>query len=136
MSPLSSRYPFITLSQALVLLRVAVAIFFMAHAAVRIANGSIPQFGVFLASKGFPQAVALVWAISVYELTAGTLMALGRWVKWMASGLAFIAAMGIVLIHAERGWFVGEHGIGGMEYSLSLIVSLIVLAAADRAAPR
>ena len=36
-----------------------------------------------------------------------------------------------ILIHANLGWFVGEHGVGGMEYSLCLIVALLVIAAAD-----
>ena len=43
----------------------------------------------------------------------------------------FIAIMGIVIIHAARGWFVGEHGVGGVEYSLSLIAGLVVLIAHD-----
>ena len=39
----------------------------------------------------------------------------------------------IVIIHWRLGWFVGEHGSGGMEYSVSLMVSLLVIAAADAA---
>lgn len=126
------KYPFVSLSRAHLILRVAVAIFFMAHAAVRIANGSIPQFAGFLASKGIPFSLAAVWLITVYELAAGTMMALGRWVRWMTIGFMAIAAGGIVLIHANLGWFVGEHGVGGMEYSLCLIVALLVIAAADK----
>lgn len=131
MMPLQ-RFPFVSLSNALIILRVAVALFFMAHAAVRIANGSIPQFGAFLATKGFPYAVAVVWMITAVELTAGTLMALGRHIRCCAAGLMCIAVGGIILIHAQRGWFVGEHGTGGMEYALSLFVSLLVIAAADQ----
>ena len=41
-------WPFLGLTTALVLLRVAVAIFFMAHALVLIVNGTIPGFGAFL----------------------------------------------------------------------------------------
>jgi putative oxidoreductase len=53
-------------------------------------------------------------------------------VRLAASVLMFIAFMGIVIIHAQLGWFVGEHGTGGVEYSLALIVSLVTIAAADR----
>lgn len=127
-------FPFVSLAAALVVLRVAVAIFFMAHAAVRVVNGTIPGFGAFLQQQGWPQGVLLVWAITLYELVGGTLMALGWRARWMALGLFFIAAMGIVIIHARLGWFVGEHGSGGMEYSWSLMVSLLVIAAADREA--
>jgi putative oxidoreductase len=123
--------PFVSLASALVVSRVAVAILFMAHAAVRLANGTIPGFGAFLEQRGWPQGVALVWAITLYELIGGGLMALGWRVRWMALGLFFIAGMGIVIIHARLGWFVGEHGTGGMEYSLSLMVALFVIAAAD-----
>lgn len=125
------RYPFGSLPTALLLLRLAVAVFFMAHAAVRLVNGSIPQFGAFLGQRGWPQGVLLVWGITAYELIAGTLMALGWRARWMALGLFIIAAMGVVIIHWQFGWFVGEHGTGGMEYSLSLMVSLWVIAAAD-----
>ncbi len=125
-------YPFVSLPVALVVLRVAVAVFFMAHAAVRIVNGSIPGFGGFLENRGFPYGVAIVWAVTSYELAAGLLMALGWRARWMATGLFIVAAMGIVLIHRHLGWFVGEHGTGGSEYSVSLMVSLLVIAAAER----
>jgi putative oxidoreductase len=131
---LISRFPYLSLQQALLIMRVAVAVFFMAHAAVRLASGTIPQFASFLGSKGWPAPLLIVYLITAYELIAGTLMALGRWVRWCAAGLFFIAFMGIVIIHAARGWFVGEHGTGGMEYSLCLMVALSVLAAADRVA--
>jgi len=127
----SRRYPFLTVQGAHLLLRIAVAIFFMAHALVRIANNSIPQFGEFLESRGWPQGLLLVWLITIYEISAGTMIALGKAVRVLSAGLIFIAAMGIVIIHAPLGWFVGEHGVGGMEYSFSLIVSLLVLAAVD-----
>jgi putative oxidoreductase len=130
------RAPWLTLPQALLLLRVAVAIFFMAHAAVRLVNGSMPRFGLFLESRGLPWGLALVWGITLWELAAGTMMALGRCVRPCAAGLLAIAAGGIVLIHMHQGWFVGEHGVGGMEYSLSLIVALLVIMAADREPPQ
>lgn len=125
------RFPFMSLAVAMILLRVAVAVFFMAHAAVRVANGSIPQFGAFLEQRGWPVGVLLVGCITAYELIGGMQMALGWRARWMALGLFFIAGMGIVLIHAPLGWFVGEHGSGGMEYSLCLMVALLAIAAAD-----
>jgi hypothetical protein len=60
----------------------------MAHAAVRVANGSIPQSGAFLDQRGWPQGVRLVRGISSYELIAGTLMALGWRTRWMTGNLA------------------------------------------------
>lgn len=59
-------------------------------------------------------------------------MALGRCVRICAAGLLAIAVGGIALLHARLGWFVGEHGIGGMEYSLCLSFALLVIMAGDR----
>jgi putative oxidoreductase len=70
--------------------------------------------------------------ISLYEIGAGVFLIAGRYVRWSSAGLMVIVLGGIVLIHAGRGWFVGEHGTGGVEYSLSLLVGLLVLAAHDR----
>ena len=126
-----TRYPYLSLAHSLLVLRVSVAIFFMAHAAVRIVVGSIPVFGGFLETQGFPAGVVLVWLITIYELSAGLMMALGKYTRLMTAGFAVIVVGGIILIHARLGWFVGEHGIGGMEYSMSLLVSLLVIAASD-----
>jgi putative oxidoreductase len=129
-------FPFISPAQSLILMRVAVAIFFMAHAIVRIINGTTPQFAAFLAFKGLPWGIVLVWMITVYELAAGTLMALGIAVRCCVAGFLIIDIGGIVLIHAALGWFVGEHGVGGMEYSLCLLVALIAIAAHDRSSTK
>jgi putative oxidoreductase len=132
-----NNFPFIRFEHSLVILRISLAIFFMAHAAVRIyLPGSIPSFADYLSNKGFPFSLAIVWMITIYELSAGTLLILNKGVRWAAAGLFFIAAMGIVIIHAGLGWFVGEHGTGGMEYSLCLMVSLVVIAAFDEQAQR
>ena len=125
-------YPFVSLTQALIAVRVVTALLFMAHAVVRVVNGTIPQFGKFMTSVGFPQGEAVVWAITVVEIVAGTMLILNRYVCIAATALFAIAATGIVLIHRHIGWFVGEHGTGGSEYSVALIILLIVIAAADR----
>jgi putative oxidoreductase len=125
-------FPFLSLPTALWLLRVGTAGLFVAHAVVRIVLHTIPQFGIFMERQGFVPGVAWVWAITVLELACGTAMILGRGVRWAALGLFAIAGGGIVLIHRHFGWFVGEHGTGGSEYSVALMLALLVLAAADR----
>ena len=114
------------------IIRVSTAILFMVHAIMRIVNNTIPQFGQFMTSTGFPNGEAVVWAITIYEIVAGTLLIFNRYVRLAATGLFVIAATGIILIHRHLGWFVGEHGTGGSEYSVALIVMLLVVAAADR----
>lgn len=127
------RYPWWPLPDALRLLRIVTALLFMAHASMRFVNGTIPQFGAFMESQGFPHGMAWVWAISLYELGAGSLLILDRGVRWAATGLALIVAVGIWLIHRHNGWFVGEHGIGGSEYSVALLAMLLVVSASDAA---
>lgn len=130
-----ARYPFISQRLALALLRITTAGLFMAHAVGRIVLGTIPQFGGFLETRGFFAGQAIVWAITVAELVCGTLLILNLYVRWATIPLLAIAVGGIVLIHAQLGWFVGEHGTGGMEYSVALILALLAVAAADRDAP-
>lgn len=115
------------------LLRIVTALLFMAHASMRFVLDTIPQFGVFMESQGFPHGKAWVLAITFYELAAGSLLILNRGVRWAASGLAVIVAVGIGLIHRHNGWFVGEHGVGGSEYSVALLAMLLVVAARDAA---
>ena len=129
--PLAKRLPWLTLAQAFSLARVATAGFFMAHAIGRILLGSIPQFAQFMEALGFPGGLLLVWIITVVELLAGLALIFRRWVRWAVTFLFGIVFGGIVLIHARLGWFVGEHGTGGSEYSVALIVLLILIAAED-----
>jgi len=122
----------LSLRHALMMLRIVTALLFMAHAAVRIVHGTIPQFGAFMESVGFPQGEVLVWTITLAELVAGAAMIANRYVTQASATLIMIAATGILLIHRHFGWFVGEHGTGGSEYSVALMAALIVIIAADR----
>jgi putative oxidoreductase len=125
-------FPFLTLSQSLLLLRICVPILFMAHAIVRISNGTIERFAGFLSDKGFIGANAMVWGITAFEIIGGFALLFGYFTKWLSLGFILMLIFGILIIHAQLGWFVGEHGDGGMEYSVALILALIVIAAADR----
>ncbi len=115
----------------LLLARIATAGFFMIHAVSRIVYDTIPQFGQFMESQGFPLGEIWVWAITGTEIVAGTLVIAGRHVRPAASALMTIAVVGIIMIHRHFGWFVGEHGTGGMEYSVALIVLLLLVMADD-----
>lgn len=122
---------FYSLQTSLILLRISLAIIFLAHAIVRIANSTIEQFGGFMESKGFPYGVAWVWAITAFEIICGLLLAFGFFTKIISAGFIFLLIVGIVLIHVNFGWFVGEHGTGGSEYSFILIMAFLVIAATD-----
>jgi putative oxidoreductase len=124
---------YLTVARSILLLRISIAVVFLAHAIVRIGNHTIGRFGEFLDNKGFIYGTALVWLITAFEIVGGILLALGLFTKILAAGFILILLTGIILIHFSLGWFVGEHGSGGMEYSFILIMSLItVIAAGDQ----
>lgn len=115
--------------------RLATAGFFLAHAVVRIlSTASIPSFSQFMASRGFPHPTAVVWAITITELVASAMLILRWHVRWAAAALMLIVGEGIVLIHRHLGWFVGEHGTGGSEYSAALLVLLLLISVEDASA--
>ena len=115
---------------SITILRIAIAIIFLAHAVTRIfLPGSFDQFAQFFESKGWPLGKWWVVAITAFEIGGSILLLIPLWVKWIAAGLIGILLTGILLIHLQLGWFVGEHGTGGCEYSFLLIVSLLVVAA-------
>lgn len=73
--------------------------------------------------KGFPFGWAIVWIITLYEITGGMLLITGKFTRWLSLGFILMLLEGIIVIHGDKGWFVGEHGSGGMEYSFILIIS-------------
>ncbi len=120
-----------TLWLSLVTLRVGIAGLFMAHAVVRIFNGTIPRFAEFMGNLGFAQPLLVVWCITLFEIIGGVLLIVNIGVRYLVWGFVLIALGGIVLIHASFGWFVGEHGTGGSEYSVCLLLGLFVIGAAN-----
>lgn len=125
-------FPFLSLSQSLLLFRILLPLFFVAHAVARISNGTIGQFADFLAGKGLPQTIAIVWGITVYEIIGGIALSLGYFIKYLSLGFILMLIIGNIIIHYQNGWWVGEHGEGGMEYSCALILGLIVIASTER----
>ncbi len=104
----------------------------MAHATIRLVDYSLPGFGEFLNSKGFPAGFYLAWAITIFELIGGLLMVLRRFVKLFCIGEIIILLTGIFIVHAANGWFVVGKTSGGMEYNVVLIVILIAIYLAER----
>lgn len=118
--------------RAILMLRLTIALVFFLHAFIRVLNNTIPDFATFLQSKGFIYPVAVVWAITVFELAGSILLAFGYYTRLLSFLFILLLITGIVLIHASLGWFVGEHGTGGSEYSVVLIAALFVIAAGKK----
>ena len=113
---------------ALRAVRVFLGLTMMIHGVARIWAGGVAPFGEFLAAQHFPFGAFLAWAITLYEIAGGALLAGGRLVTPLAALFAAELAAGIVLVHAAHGWFVVGLGRNGMEYSALLIVNFLAVA--------
>ncbi|WP_264564233.1 DoxX family protein [Flavobacterium sp. N3904] len=123
---------FLSLPNSILVLRICIPLFFVAHAVTRIANGTINQFADFLSGKGFLAASAMVWGITIYEIIGGIVLSFGFYIKYLSLGFILMLIMGNIIIHYQNGWWVGEHGEGGMEYSCALILALLVIASSKK----
>jgi putative oxidoreductase len=125
-------FPFISSSQSLSVLRIAVGLMLAAHGAIRLSAGTVNGFGEFLNSKGFMIGPAIAWFLTFFEMAGGLLMAASLFVKWVAAIFMIEIAMGIILVHSNNGWFVVGHQSGGVEYSVLILFSLLVIAASAK----
>lgn len=129
-----TKFPFISFSQSLIIFRIALSLILAAHGFMRLSAGTVDDFGVFLNSKGFIVGTAIAWFLTLFEMAGGLLMAAGYFVKWIAAIFIIEHCFGIILVHAPNGWFVVGHQSGGVEYSVLIIFSLLVIVAAGKKA--
>ena len=111
----------------IVLLRVGVAILMFIHGITRATTGGVPLFGEWLSSIGFPAGIAWAAAVTTIEIVGTLLLAAGRFVIPIAGYLMFQLSLGIILVHGRDGWFVVGGGRNGAEYSVLLILCLVVI---------
>jgi putative oxidoreductase len=122
------RFPFLSTAQYLVMLRVVVGLYMVAHGAMRVYVGTVDNFGGFLASQGFPFGVAIAWVITLNEIIAGSVLASGRYVRLICGVFVVEHLFGIALVHAPRGWFTVGHQVGGAEYSVLMVLCFLLVA--------
>lgn len=60
-------FPFISLSQSLIVFRIVVALLLAAHGAMRLNEGTVNGFGEFLNSKGFMIGPAIAWFLTILK---------------------------------------------------------------------
>ncbi len=119
---------------AISFLRVAVALLLLVHGISRLSLGTVDEFGVFLHGAGLPLGLYFAWGLTLFEMVGASLLALGKWRRSLAILFAVELSGGIVLLHAQEGWFVVGAGRNGAEYSVLLIS--VLLAVAYVGAPR
>lgn len=127
-----SRFPFLSTAQYLLVLRVVLGLYMMAHGVTRAAVGTVGNFGDFLTSQGLPAGVVVAWGITILEIVGGATLSSGRYVRALAAAFAFEHFMGILLVHAPRGWFTVGHQSGGAEYSVLLLLCFLLTASTAR----
>lgn len=118
--------------RALTALRIGVATLLFIHGAYRIYDNGPPGFGEWLTSQGLPFGLVIAWGVTIMEIVGTIVLASGRFVPYLALYFTTVLTAGIILVHAKEGWFVVGGGRNGMEYSVSLILALLVTAYADR----
>lgn len=111
----------------LAILRVVVGVIFIAHGAPSIFGG-IETMTAFMDSVGIPAPAVAAWAISLLEFLGGIALVAGFLVTPVALLLTAHMMVGIVTVHAARGFYVlGPNANGGIEFSLLLAAALLML---------
>ncbi len=103
---------------ALLILRLIVPVFLLVHGASRALEGSVPDFGQFLDSRGLHPGTAIAWVLTVMEIAGSLLLMAGCLVRIFAVLFIMELAAGIIMVHFANGWFVVGGGTNGTEYSV------------------
>jgi len=105
-------------------LRLALGVMFVAHAALKIFVFTLPGTAAFFATQGFPGWTA--YPVVAGELVAGVLLLAGVQVR-LASLATLPILIGALAVHLPNGWVFSAPN-GGWEYPAFLIVLVIVQA--------
>lgn len=111
--------------RARLLLRATVGLLLTVHGVYRIYDGGVSGFGGFLSAEHVPFGIAVAWLVTIVEVIGGPALVLGFLVRPLCAWFAVELFAGILLVHAQDGWFVVGGGRNGMEYSVLLIVALM-----------
>lgn len=123
------QFPFPRMTTSLKIFRILVPIFMLIHGITRISRGTVGGFGEFLGGHGFPLGFYLAWGITIFEILGSLSVIAGYFVFIISLTFVVELTVGISLVHAENGWFVVGGGTGGVEYSVLLILSFLLIAA-------
>jgi putative oxidoreductase len=111
----------------LTILRVVLGVIFIAHGAPKLFGG-MEGFSGFLGSLGIPIPLLFAWLVALLEFFGGISLVIGFLVTPLALLLAAEMLVAIILVHAERGFYVvGAQANGGIEFNLLLMAALVML---------
>jgi putative oxidoreductase len=112
-----------TAPYAALLLRIALGLFFLAHALTKVFVFTVPGFVNFFLSIGYPASLA--YLVLLGELGGGFALIVGLWTRWIAL-LMFVEMLGVVAYHWPNGFAFTSKG-GGWEYPAMWAVALLAL---------
>lgn len=113
-------------------LRWLLALLIAAHGWARWLEGGVVPFGDWLTDQGLPLGFAIAAGVTAFEIVGTVLLAGRRFVLPLTLAFSWIYTMGILLVHAQEGWFVVGLGRNGMEYSVLLIACLLCVGLQER----
>ncbi len=110
----------------LAVLRVVLGVIFVAHGVPKLTGGMEMTAG-FFGSLGIPAPVLVAWAVALLETVGGLTLIVGFLVTPASILLSIHMLTGIILVHAQNGFYVVGPGSNGVEFNLLLIASMVAL---------
>ena len=109
----------------LAILRIVLGVIFVAHGWPKV--GDMAGTEAFLGGVGIPAPMIAAWLVTILELGGGILLLAGFLVTPVALFLTAHMFLGIVTVHAAKGFYVVGLGSGGIEFNLLMAASLLML---------
>lgn len=108
------------------IMRIILGVIFVAHgAATLFGDGGPGALAGFLGSLGVPLPMLAAWLVTLLEFVGGMFLIVGLFVLPTAILLIVHMLLGIVLVHAQNGFYVIGPGANGVEFNLLLIAGLL-----------
>ncbi|MGY5452601.1 DoxX family protein [Agarivorans sp. MS3-6] len=108
---------------AATLLRLSLALMFLAHAWLKLVVFTPAGTAQFFSSLGLPGALAYLTIAA--ELLGGIALLVGFKTRLVAAGLIPVLLGALFMVHAGNGWSFSNQG-GGWEYPLFLVMASLV----------
>ena len=108
---------------AILILRVALGVLFLAHAWLKIGVFTLPGTAAFFEQVGLWGFLA--YPVFLIEVAGGLLLLAGLFTRWAALGVGAVA-LGATTVHWPNGWVFNVEG-GGWEFPAALAVVCVAL---------
>jgi len=108
---------------AATVLRLATGLVFFIHGYQKLGTG-VEGVAGFLASLGFPMATTFAIILIAVETVGGAALILGIFTRTAAALTAIVSIVGLLTVHASKGFFISN---GGFEFILLLFAASLSL---------